>query len=115
VIRKDKVTLTGDAGTSYSKSFSGRLVGIYVDNGNLAATTDIVVTDEETGFTVLTITNLTADKMYMPRALNQDLAGADTAIRESIPVVGRLKFVVAQGGASNVGSAWVYVDEGGAA
>jgi hypothetical protein len=112
VVRKDRVTLTGDAGTSYSKAFAGLLVGFYVDKGTLAATTDVTITDGETGNALLTITNLAANKLYLPRALNQDLAGADTTLRERIPINGAIKFVVAQGGASNTGTVYVYVDEG---
>ena len=114
MIVKDKVTLTGDAGTSYSRSFAGLLHGFYVAKGTLAATTDVVISDQETGLVLLTITNLAADKLYMPRALNGDLAGADTALRERIAVSGVIKFVVAQGGATNTGTVWVYVDEGAA-
>jgi len=112
-VRKDKVALNGDAGTSFSRPFAGLLHGFYVDKGTLAATADITISDSETGLVLLTITNLAANKLYMPRALNQDLAGADTTLRERFPISGAIKFVVAQGGAGNVGTAWTYVDEGG--
>lgn len=113
-IRKSIVTLTGDAGTSYSIPFAGELHAIYVKRGTLASgAADITISDTETGFVITTITNIAADKMYVPRLFATDLAGADTAVSREvrIPINGTIKFVVAAGGGGNTGQAIVYVED----
>ena len=118
-MRKVKVTVTTDgdgAATVYSGPVSGLLHAIRVDDGSgdtsLADTTDIVFTDAETGFTILTITDLTADALYQPRLPIHGANGAATAnLYDRVPVDGSIKAVVAQGGDTKTGTLWFYVAE----
>jgi hypothetical protein len=121
-MRHDVVTLAvnaSGAATVYSDPLSGLIAGLYVENGDLDAGSDITITDEASGAAILTITNLAADAWYVPTVGVVDAAGAarlyavgGTAIPALIPIDGRLKFVVAQGGVSKTGTVHVYVVPG---
>jgi len=102
----------GGAATVYStKPLDGTLQMIRVVIGTLAAgAVDLTFTDDVTGQALLTITNLAGTTDYYPRgaAVNP----ANTAITNSfveIPITGRVKIVVAQGGVSTSGTAYVWI------
>ena len=106
------------AATVFSEAFDGRILAIRVTRGTMTSgAVDITVTVDGSAQAVLTITNLAADTWYYPRVPVQDEAGANalfaaggTSQRDYVPVANdRLKFVIAQGGASKAGTADVIV------
>lgn len=111
-MRRLKVTISGDASDQKVGPLNGLIHSIYADNGTLAATADITITEAETGAPVLTITNLAADLRYQPRDDVHSIVGAvATQADERIPIAGELRIVVAQGGAGNSGTLYIYVEE----
>ena len=104
-----QITAVGTAGTTATgtqtstHSLNGELIAIKVVQANTPhANTDITITisDGVTSWTLLTLTNNnTASKVYYPRMLAQDAAGADlTGWYERSPLSGYVTAVVAQGG-----------------
>ena len=96
----------------------GLLHAVYVENGTLAATADITITDAATGHALLTLTDVAADALYMPRGATHGTTGAaalyaagGTGIQDRIPVSGQIRVVVAQGGASASGTLTLYIAE----
>ena len=110
----DIVTDAGGAATVYSGYIRGGIESIqYVKDGGanpLAATADIVISDDVTGEVLNTFTDINATTVVRPRAALHDTAGAarlyaagGTAVAGHYVVAGRLKIVVAQGGNAKVG------------
>ncbi len=114
IINRVAITLTTDGSgdcTAYSSPVAGLIVGYYYDRGTLDnATTDITVTEEDTTAALLTLTNVTASARYLPRVAVHDSTGVATGALDAAPVVGRIKVVVASGGASKTGTLYVYLD-----
>lgn len=118
----DRVTFTTDASgddTVYSRPFVGLLHAVryeYID-GDTGA--DFTITDEATGIALLTVTNAgTASLTIMPRGATVGTtnaaslyAGAGTAVEDRLPVCGRIKTVVAQGGNAKTGALVFVWDE----
>lgn len=101
---------SGDC-TAYSVDVAGLVLGFYYDRGNLDnSTTDITVTENDTGAPLLTLTNVTASSRYRPRVATHDVNGVATGALDAPAVVGKIKVVVAQGGASKAGTLHVYID-----
>lgn len=97
---------------------NGLLHAIYADDGDLADTVDITITDAASGSAILTITNLTADALYMPRGATHSTAGAaalyagsGTAVNDRIPVSGQIRVVAADGGDTKTGTLTFWVQE----
>lgn len=112
----DRVAITTDgagAATVYSKPFAGLIAGIYLERDAVTppdGTADFTITDHATGAAIVTATNLAASARFVPAELADDLAGADRAgVPALIPVHGAIKIVVAQGGASKLAYAHIYV------
>lgn len=119
-------TATGGGATGYSNRVSGKFAGIrYVKNGTasaaFASTADFTITDEQTGRSLLSVTNVNATTDYDVRApLVTATGGARTystgtaalrAVADMIPIGrSRVKIVVAQGGNTKTGTFHVYVD-----
>lgn len=104
-------TSAGGAAEVYTPSISARLSAIFVDVGTLAATTDITITEESTGASLLTLTNVAADARHLVRVQASDTSGAPITGAYDSPVVrGRIKTVVAQGGNAASGTVYFYVD-----
>lgn len=115
--RHPDIDITTDgagAATVYSGYIRGNIESIqYIKDGGanpLAATADIVITDDATGEAILTFTDINATTTYRPRAALHDgtgaarlYAAAGVAVAGHYVVAGRLKAVVAQGGATKVG------------
>ena len=111
-ISRYKISGTTDAtgaATLYSKPFTGKILAIIAKVSNLDATADTTITSdgEIAAQSILTLTNVNTDAAYYPRVPMQSSAGVNlvyAAAGEIVPtefvVAGRLKFVVAQGGAS---------------
>ena len=108
---------SGDA-TVYSEFVNGFLHSVFYDYADAATGADITVTEEDTGKALLTITNAgVADWTINPRDGVWPVAntGAGTAVAgnattgglgvvgEKRSVNGRIKVVVAQGGAAGTG------------
>jgi len=115
VLRYDRVTFTttsGGAATVYSRPLSGLLHAIRYVYGDAATGADIVITDEATGLELLTITNAgTASTTHLPRGAavgttNAALlyAAGGAPVTDRLPVVSRIKAVVAQGGDTKIGT-----------
>jgi len=113
-IKRTSIALATDGSgdcTAYSSSVAGHVIGFYYDRGTLDnATTDITVTEEFTGAPLLTLTNVTATARYRPRVATHDVNGVATGALDAPAVVGRIKVVVAQGGASKAGTLYAYID-----
>src|SRR3990167_7473679 len=111
------VTTVADGSfTGYTPSFAGRLLALYIVTGTLDAGTDWTITEEDTGAALATLTNANSGR-FMPRAATHGITGtaslyaaAGTAVEDTIPVLGRVKVVVAQGGNVTSGTLHVYVD-----
>lgn len=106
---------SGDAEDYAGGTISGKVVGIKYEYGTLAATTDLVITGETSGSTILTIANLAqADTFLVPRVLgNKHTDGtAFTDSGESPCVFGeRIKIVTDEGGNAGAGTITIYVEE----
>lgn len=101
------VTTNGDgAATAYTPAFTGYIRTISVAKGTLAATTDIAITNEDTSEAILTLTDVAANSADHPRVLQQDVTGNNVAgeYTDVFVVAGRVKIVVAQGGAAASGT-----------
>lgn len=102
--------------TAYSPTdVAGLVVGVYLDVGSggtaLAAGTDLTITEEDTAAPILTLTNAgAASARYLPRVATHDATGTATGALDAAPVEGRIKVVVAQGGDTQAGTLYVYVD-----
>ena len=111
-MRRLKVAITGDASDQHVGPLEGLIHAIYADKGTLAATTDITITESETGAPIVTITNLAANLRYMPRDDVHTIAGAvATQADERIPISGNMHIVVEQGGAGTAGTLYIYVED----
>lgn len=99
-------------GTAYSEVVQGLVEMVKVTLGTLAnGAADLTITDEATGAAIVTLTNITDGLTVRPRGATHDVAGAaalyaaaGTAVLDKIPVNGRIKVVVAQGGNAKAGS-----------
>ncbi len=122
-MRRFKVPVQTDASgnaTVFSPRLAGKLHSIqYVKDGSNAYAdgVDFTVTAETTGENVWTESNVNASAVRYPRAAVHSQAGAPalyatggTAILDRIGLVDRVKFVIAQGGASKVGAFHILVD-----
>lgn len=110
-MRIHEVTVTtnasGDA-TVYLPSAGrcrGELESIQYEKVDFADGVDFTITDEVTGESLWTDTNVNASEIVRPRAPVMDQAGAarlyasgGTAVSSKIAIVSRIKIVVAQGG-----------------
>jgi len=102
--------LDGDGvGTFYSPYVNGFLHAVMNDYTDNANTMDLAVTEEDTTRALLTITNAAnADGIWYPHIGTHPVANtaggsASTVLLEPNAVVGRIKTVVAQGGAAASG------------
>lgn len=119
---RSSVAFTADgagAATVFSDAFGGAIEAISYKPGTAATGTDVVISDEDTGDVILTITDIgLASKRYVPRDLFSSPTGADIAAAATSTdpyaryvTVGRLKFVVAQAGAGGTGTFYVDFDD----
>jgi hypothetical protein len=115
-MRLYEATVTVDAAgaaTAYLPSSGkcrGLLESIQYEKVDFADGVDFTITDEETGESLWTDTNINASEIVRPRAPTHDQAGAaklyasgGTAVGEKIALVSRIKIVIAAGGVSKSG------------
>ncbi len=111
------VTTAADGSfTGYTPPFAGRLLALVIATGTLDVGTDWTITEEDTGAALVTLTNVNSGR-YQPRGATHGITGAaslyaaaGTAVEDTIPVMGRVKVVVAQGGNVTSGTLHVYAD-----
>lgn len=112
--RIDVTTDSGGAATAYSESISGFLYAVQLIDGTLDDGVDITLTAEHADLSIplLVAADWNADKMVYTRVL-QNLNTDGTALTtHCMPVVvGRVKAVIAQGGATKAGAIVLYVTD----
>jgi hypothetical protein len=105
---------SGDATITSEAAYLGKLVMVQWVDGDLTDGVDAVlsVTNNDAGvdYTLLTLTNANADAIYYPRQLVHSEAGAaltgtSGGDRADQYVMGKLKLVIAAGGATHTGGA----------
>ena len=109
---------SGDA-TVYSTPTYGTVVAVrYVPDGStpLDSAADITISDNGTGLGVLTVTNVgPVARDFWPRAFTMNTTGTNATydgtrnVLDLVPVAGAVKVVVASGGASKIGTLYIYV------
>lgn len=114
------VTASDGTVTAYSPRLSGALHSIeYVKPGAASYTdgVDFTITDEATGKTLWTETNVNASKTCLPRVATHTTAGVaatldgTVAALDKLPLANtRVKIVLAQGGASKTGDFHILVE-----
>lgn len=89
----------------------GRIESIQYEKIDFADGVDFTITDEETGESLWTDTNINASEIVRPRAPVMDQAGAallyaagGTAVSDRIAIVSRIKIAIAQGGNAKSGT-----------
>lgn len=88
----------------------GKLESIQYEKVDFADTVDFTITDEVTGESLWTDSNITASEIVRPRAPTHDQVGAallyasgGTAVADRIAIVSRIKVVIAAGGNAKSG------------
>ena len=122
-MRKVKVTVTTDgsgAATAYTPRVAGKVFAAsYVKPGagNYDNGVDFTITAEATGETIWTESDVNATKHCKPRAATHTTAGVAATLDGTVaalePVAlasDRIKIVIAQGGASKVGTFHFLID-----
>lgn len=118
MLERHKVALatngSGDA-TGYTPAVRGRVVAVFYDFVDMSAGV-MTITEEDTGHAILALAAMpVADTLYLPRSIAQGPDGADLTydgthkVYEAVPVQGRVKVVVASGGATKTGNVYLYV------
>lgn len=95
----------------------GELEMIQYEKVDFADGVDFTITDESTGESLWTDTNVNASEIVRPRAPVMDQAGAarlyasgGTAVSSKIAIVSRIKIVIAQGGNAKSGKFRVHIN-----
>ncbi len=106
-------TIADGSATAYAPSSGkarGRLESIQYQKVDYADGVDFTITDEETGESLWTDTNINASEIVRPRAPVMDQVGAarlyaagGTAVSDRIGIVSRIKIVIAAGGDTKSG------------
>lgn len=121
VERLDLLTASDGSFTGYFPVVSGLLQSlVYVPDGTSPLDTggDFVITDDFTGKPIVTITNIgTSLRSINPREATHAVADASAAVYATdgpgvlvpIAVAGRIKVVIASGGATKSGKLYAYV------
>ena len=120
-MKRFKLTVTTAAdgtATAYSPRISGFLESIHYVKTDFADGVDFTITDEATGRSLWTDTNINASEIVAPRAPTHDQAGAallyaagGTAQAARMALANtRIKIVIAQGGATKSGVFHLIVD-----
>lgn len=112
ITRVSKAATTDGAGaaTVYTDAVNGLLASIQYVKTDYADGVDFTITEEDTGAALWSGTDVNAATTVAPRMATHSTAGAaalyaagGTAVNDMIPVAGRIKIVIAQGGATKTG------------
>lgn len=115
-IRRYKLALnpTGTDLTAYVETGKarGRIVGIFIDKGTLADTTDITFSGETTGQAITTISNVLADVFLYPQTNVIEDNGSDTVDQFTPAIIWdeRIKVVCGQVVSGNAGAVYVFIE-----
>jgi hypothetical protein len=104
----------------YSGVVNGRVLEIRLvvpGTNGLAATSDLTITNELTGAAILTLTDQNGSGTWAPRQATHDSSGAAAllaaggkpVLEPSVVAESRIKLVVAQGGATKLGTLYLTV------
>jgi hypothetical protein len=108
------LTNTGGTATTYGESVVGTVYAVQLIDGDLADGVDVAITSEQESLSIpiLTKADFNSDQIAYPRVL-QALNTDGTALTTHCEPLcyGRIKVVIAQGGAVKTGSVIVYVRE----
>lgn len=111
-VKKVSVSLTTDSSgdaTAYSEEVNGLVGQVRYVKTDFANGVDFTVTDEATGATIWAESDVNASATRVPRQATHTTAGVaatyngTAAVLDMIPVAGRIKVVVAQGGDTKTG------------
>jgi len=107
-------TATDGSATEYGGTSSGLLYAVQLEDGDLVDGVDITLTvdNEQGSVPLLAQLNFNTDQMQYPRVLETLNTDGTVLTTHCMPVVfGRIKLVVAQGGAVKTGSVTLYIQE----
>ena len=114
VIRIPVTTATDGSATAYGETAVGAVYAVQLVDGDLADGVDVTITSELDGLSssILTKADFNTDQIVYPRVL-QALNTDGTALTTHCEPLtcGRIKVVLAQGGAVKTGAVNVYVRE----
>ena len=115
-IRLDVTTNTAGAGTTIGAAVpgGGLVYAVQCVDGDFADGVDLTLTAEtgDVSIAILTVADFNSDRVYYPRVLeNLNTDGSALTTHTKPLAVGRLKAVVAQGGAVKTGAFIVYIEE----
>lgn len=115
-IRLDVTTASDGSGTSSLVAVpgGGLLYAVQCVDGDFADGVDLTLTAEqgELSIALLTVANFNTDIIYYPRVLeNLNTDGSALTTHDCPLVVGKVKAVVASGGATKSGSFILYIKE----
>ena len=115
----DVLTDGDGAFTGYTPAVNGRVLAIhYVKDGTTGFTNgvDFTITQEDTGETIWTESDVNASKSCFPRGATHSNAGVaavyasgGSPVLDHIAVSGRIKIVIASGGAAKLGKFHVVI------
>lgn len=123
MLRRFSVTATTDASgnaTAYSPVLSGYVHSVQYVKTDYADGVDFTITGDTTGQTVWTQSNVNAAAVVAPRQATHSTAGvaalyaaAGTGVFDRVALSREMvKFVIAQGGNTKVGTFYITVDDG---
>ena len=105
----------GDATIKGTRSIRGLVMAVRWDQGDLASTTDAVLSTVNSlaaNTNILTLTDASADAMYYPKTTAHSNAGAaQTAVDTYQVIDGVPQLVLAQGGNAKTGGLILYYTE----
>lgn len=95
---------SGD-GTGYTAELNGLLADISYVKDDYADGVDFTITEEDTGRTIWTESDVNASATRSPRQLSHSTVGVSNAVHEAaIPIRGKIKIVIASGGDTKSGT-----------
>jgi hypothetical protein len=114
VIRIDLTTDGAGAATGLGDSAVGFLYAVQLIDGNFDDGVDLTLTAEHSDLSIplLVAADWNTDKMVYPRVLQNLNTDGTNLTTHTLPLVyGRIKAVIAQGGATKSGSVVAYIQE----
>ena len=116
-MKRDHISLTtatDGSATGYGGTYFGTLYAVQLEDGDFADGVDLTLTaeNEQGSIALLAQLNFNTDQMQYPRVLETlNTSGANLATHCEPVIYGRIKAVIAQGGAVKTGSVTLYIKE----